>query len=210
MPRQTRSHALVEAILEAAARILEKRGLAGFTTNTIADKAGVSVGSLYQYFPNKAALLAALSRAWRQELQEVLDAALAPRPGDDLAALLRRLISAVLLFQRRRPEFESQLDLAERQLPLDEEIAAFSQGTAAALGRALRRHGLPLAEAEAMAVARDLQAMLRGLIDADQAIAPEDAKAARQNEEVFVARALGAALGYLDAAVRPRRRSRAR
>jgi len=214
MPRQQRSGALVAAILQAAARILEQRGLTGFTTNSVAERAGVSVGSLYQYFPNKEALLAALSRAWRQELQQVLSIALAPQQDDDLSALLRRVIAAVLRFQRRRPEFERQLDLAERQLPLDEEAAAFGQATAAALAGALRRHGLALEEAEAAWIARDLQAILRALIDADQArmLAAE----ARPEEEAFIMRALGATQGYLEAvtgleaAIKPRRRSRAR
>ena len=50
----------MEAILAAAARVLARESLAGFNTNRVAEVAGVSVGSLYQYFPNKAALVAAL------------------------------------------------------------------------------------------------------------------------------------------------------
>ena len=52
-PRQERAKATVETILEASARILVKRGFDGFTTNEVATAAGVSIGSLYQYFPNK-------------------------------------------------------------------------------------------------------------------------------------------------------------
>jgi AcrR family transcriptional regulator len=52
----------VERILEAAARIFHEQGYAGATTNDIADEAGLSIGSLYQYFPNKDALLAALTK----------------------------------------------------------------------------------------------------------------------------------------------------
>ena len=59
-PRQDRSRATVDSILEATARVLVKRGFDGLTTNLVADAAGVSIGSLYQYFPNKAALVAAL------------------------------------------------------------------------------------------------------------------------------------------------------
>jgi AcrR family transcriptional regulator len=50
----------VDTILEATARVLVKDGFDGLTTNTVAEQAGVSIGSLYQYFPNKAALVAAL------------------------------------------------------------------------------------------------------------------------------------------------------
>ncbi|KRE94956.1 TetR family transcriptional regulator [Frateuria sp. Soil773] len=56
-PRQTRSEHLVAAILEAAVRVLEREGAARFTTARVAEAAGVSVGSLYQYFPNKQAIL---------------------------------------------------------------------------------------------------------------------------------------------------------
>jgi AcrR family transcriptional regulator len=59
-PKQERSEATVEAILQAAAQIFERHGYAAGTTNRIADRAGVSIGSLYQYFPNKDAILVAL------------------------------------------------------------------------------------------------------------------------------------------------------
>ena len=61
-PSQERSRRTVEKILDAAARIFHEQGYAGATTNDVADEAGVSVGSLYQYFPNKDALLVALTR----------------------------------------------------------------------------------------------------------------------------------------------------
>lgn len=60
-PRQARSREKVQLMLEAATRILEKEGLGGLTTNAVAAKAGVSIGTLYQYFPNKAAILDALA-----------------------------------------------------------------------------------------------------------------------------------------------------
>jgi AcrR family transcriptional regulator len=66
-PQQARSAELVTAILDAAAQVLAKEGAQRFTTARVAEKAGVSVGSLYQYFPNKAAILFRLqSDEWRQ------------------------------------------------------------------------------------------------------------------------------------------------
>ena len=66
-PAQARSRATVEAILEAATRILRDQGLADLTTNRVAERAGVSVGSLYQYFPSREAILAELVRRLRRE-----------------------------------------------------------------------------------------------------------------------------------------------
>lgn len=61
-PRQARSRATVETIIQAGARILSDEGWAGFTTNKVADNAGVSIGSLYQYFPDKLSLVDAIRR----------------------------------------------------------------------------------------------------------------------------------------------------
>ncbi|NIF24350.1 TetR family transcriptional regulator [Candidatus Pantoea multigeneris] len=66
-PKQARSARLVEAILQAATQVLLQEGMPRFTTARVAERAGVSIGSLYQYFPNKAALLFALqSDEWQQ------------------------------------------------------------------------------------------------------------------------------------------------
>ena len=68
-PRQARSRATVEAIIHAGARVLAERGMDGFTTNAAADVAGVSIGSLYQYFPDKSSLIDAVRR---RHLDDVL------------------------------------------------------------------------------------------------------------------------------------------
>jgi len=60
LPSQQRSEATVEAILQAAAQVFERHGYAAGTTNRIVERAGVSIGTLYQYFPNKDAILVAL------------------------------------------------------------------------------------------------------------------------------------------------------
>lgn len=60
-PRQARARASVEAIIEAAARVLETSGEDGLNTNAVAERAGVSIGTLYRYFPDKQAILVALA-----------------------------------------------------------------------------------------------------------------------------------------------------
>lgn len=67
LPKQGRSNELVRAILDAAVQVLATEGAQRFTTARVAERAGVSVGSLYQYFPNKAAILFRLQRdEWRE------------------------------------------------------------------------------------------------------------------------------------------------
>lgn len=60
LPKQSRAQSTVSAILEGAARVLAERGWAGFNTNVVAERAGVSIGSLYEYFPNKQAIADAI------------------------------------------------------------------------------------------------------------------------------------------------------
>jgi AcrR family transcriptional regulator len=94
-PRQTRSAELVKAILEAAVQVLAREGAQRFTTARVAEKAGVSVGSLYQYFPGKAAILFRLqSDEWRQTcslLSDILGDGTRP-PLERLRALTRAFI----------------------------------------------------------------------------------------------------------------------
>ena len=94
-PQQTRSTELVAAILDAAAQVLAKEGAQRFTTARVAEKAGVSVGSLYQYFPNKAAILFRLqSDEWRQTtelLRGILEDASRP-PLERLRTLVHAFI----------------------------------------------------------------------------------------------------------------------
>jgi len=94
-PKQARSAELVAAILEAAVQVLAKEGAARFTTARVAEKAGVSVGSLYQYFPNKAAILFRLqSDEWR-ETRNLLRDILAERSRPPLERL-RALVHAFI------------------------------------------------------------------------------------------------------------------
>ncbi len=94
-PRQSRSIATVAAIVEAATYILGRGGLAGFTSNKVAERAGVNVASFYQYFPNKEALLFHIvQRTWNEQLarlEPILKGGKAS-PADRLRAFVRELI----------------------------------------------------------------------------------------------------------------------
>jgi AcrR family transcriptional regulator len=92
-PSQTRSRATVEAILEAATRILRRDGVDRLTTNRVAEAAGVSVGTLYGYFPDKSAIMLALARRLLRDGERRVSAALEADSGLSPA---RALVRAVL------------------------------------------------------------------------------------------------------------------
>ena len=103
MPNQTRSRRLVARILAAAARVFAEVGFQAATTNRIAEEAGVSVGSLYQFFPNKAALLAVLRQEWLDRVQAAIAPALAPEPRRPVAGVVREVILAFERLDRAQP-----------------------------------------------------------------------------------------------------------
>jgi len=94
MPKQARSVQTVETILDAAAQVFSERGYGGGTTNHIAERAGVSVGSLYQYFPNKDALLAGLMERHMAEGEREMTSRVAGASRDRLSP--RRLVRGLL------------------------------------------------------------------------------------------------------------------
>ena len=115
MPRQARSKALVEAILESAARVLVERGYAGTNTNLVAERAGVSIGSLYQYFPNKDSLIAALHERHATQMCATIETVLATACPGDMRGHLAVLVHATLAAHQVGPELHRVL---EQEFPL--------------------------------------------------------------------------------------------
>ena len=114
-PRQQRSQQTVDIILQATARVLAEHGYAGTNTNRIAETAGVSVGSLYQYFPNKNALIAALHDRHDQQMLALIDEVLDGNP----AATLRERVAAIVAASLRAHLLEPALHrVLEREFPL--------------------------------------------------------------------------------------------
>lgn len=102
-PAQSRSRATVEAILDAAAHILVTQGFAAASTNRIAEKAGVSIGSLYQYFPNKGVLIAALRRRHAEAMRSTILQLAGPAASAALPDAVRSFIHAVMQAHRIDP-----------------------------------------------------------------------------------------------------------
>lgn len=106
---QDRSRATVDALVEATARILVKEGYDGASTNRIADKAGVSIGSLYQYFPGKDALVAAVIDRHNQDVMRVVRSALAEVASLPIAEAVRRLVAVAIEAHRIDPRLHRVL-----------------------------------------------------------------------------------------------------
>jgi AcrR family transcriptional regulator len=95
-PVQARSQVTVDAILKATLQVLDDGGLPKLTTTRVAARAGVSVGTLYQYFPNKASLVAALRAQDRERMLSSLSAVTSAHRSQSLPAALRAIITATL------------------------------------------------------------------------------------------------------------------
>ena len=134
-PRQERSRATVEALIEATADILVRDGYARLTTNRIADRAGVNIASLYQYFPGKDAIVAELRRRHGSELRAELRRVLAERGGRSVDDTIRALVSVGVTGHARSPGLQRVLveelpalghrDVAEMDAPLFDAMRGF-------------------------------------------------------------------------------------
>ncbi len=163
--KQARSTQTVSVILEAAARVLESHGLGGFNTNAVAARAGVSVGSLYQYFPRKDALMAALIRDDVTRFQIEIEAVVARCSDAKLAAGLSALADVALDHQLARCRLALILDLEESRLPMDDEAQTASRSIRSSLQRFLGRRLTGWPSDVVAATAADMLTLSKALID---------------------------------------------
>lgn len=106
---QERSRATVAALIEATARILVSDGFDKTSTNRIAEVAGVSIGSLYQYFPNKEALVLAVVERHNQDILQVVGGALAEIDSLPVEEAVRKLVEIAIKAHRVSPELHRVL-----------------------------------------------------------------------------------------------------
>lgn len=106
---QERSRATVDALVEATARILVREGFDKASTNRIAEVAGVSVGSLYQYFPSKEALVAVVIERHRQEIMQVVRGELALAANQPMEQGVRTLVAVAVKAHRVDPKLHRVL-----------------------------------------------------------------------------------------------------
>jgi AcrR family transcriptional regulator len=125
-PSQDRAKATVEAIVEAAAYILVRDGWEKFTTNSVAERAGVNIASLYQYFPNKNSIVAELQRRHIEKGRAAYPDTIAQlRSQPNLGAALKILIDGAIAEHRINPKlhkvFAEELPRASRQVHGDKD-----------------------------------------------------------------------------------------
>jgi AcrR family transcriptional regulator len=161
-PRQARAQHTVNAIIEASARILEEQGHGGFTTNAVAELAGASIGTLYQYFPKKDALLGALIARETSRLVEEVEAASMVATG---RGALDGVIEAAVRHQVRRPRLARLLDFEEARLPLDADTQLVRAKIVTLLADILSRPDLPQ-QSDMPSASDDVLAIIRGMLDA--------------------------------------------
>ena len=106
---QVRSRATVDAIIEATARILITEGFDKASTNRIAEVAGVSVGSLYQYFPGKEALIVAVAERHNRAIMDVVGSALDEIQSLPIKDAVRRLVAVAIQAHRIHPDLHRVL-----------------------------------------------------------------------------------------------------
>jgi AcrR family transcriptional regulator len=95
-PKQQRALATVEAVLDAVDEVIRRHGVAAVTTNRIAERAGVSIGSVYQYFPDKQAIFAALHDRHSEQIGRVVESTLVRHATSSLDELVGALVEAMI------------------------------------------------------------------------------------------------------------------
>jgi AcrR family transcriptional regulator len=194
-PIQARSAATVQAILEAAAHILETDGLAACSTNAVALRAGVSIGSLYQYFPSRDAITKALILEQTEAVLKQVES-IDPHKGGQAALL--DLVDVAITQQLKRPILARVLDIEEQRLLLASDLENYAPRLSRAVQTLLGQTDLP-PDAHQPEVVFDLLAIIRGMVDAAGRRGESDIASLRKRVE-------RAAFGYLYASTlgRPR------
>lgn len=185
-PRQRRSEATVAAVLEAAARILESEGLEGYTTNAVAKRAGISIGSLYQYFSNKDSITRALIARETQALLAEVEKAASSSEGWEA---LEQIIVVAVGHQLGRPTLARLLDLEEQRLPVREDMERAGTRVASAIRRSLTGSHFDHVRCDPFAIP-DLISIIKGLVDGAGARGERDKPA-------LIGRVQKAVFGYL-------------
>jgi AcrR family transcriptional regulator len=173
IPRQARAAQTAAAILEGAAQILEAGGLAAFTTNAVAERAGVSIGTLYQYFTDKNAILLALAKREMQaalaDVARALQGEFDPAPEARVRAMVRVLVNAFHGRQRARKAVMQAILAQGAVEDLMAPVAAFITNQGARVGQAREAFFGPLTTVQVFVLSRSMMGAIRSAVLEEQA-----------------------------------------
>jgi AcrR family transcriptional regulator len=190
MPRQDRARVTRDAILEAATHIIAQGGLAAFNTNAVAMRAGVSIGSLYQYFPNKDALMVAVIHRQQEQQHETLKSAVNASSDGDLETVVRALIRAAMQHHYDDSLLATAIDHEEARLPMNDVLDAYLDRGGALVATLIGEFADEIRMLDPDHAARTLPALVRAVIDAWANMSPPRLDLAEEE-------AVRAVLGYL-------------
>lgn len=126
-PRQARSMATVQTIFEATIQVLVSDGPRKLTTTRVAERAGVSVGTMYQYFPHKQALFYALNAQYLTNLAERIEATCSAQHGATLVHMVEALVMTYWIAKTERPDVTRALYQSVAELDNEPLIGAFAK-----------------------------------------------------------------------------------
>ncbi|MGE8500571.1 MAG: TetR/AcrR family transcriptional regulator [Pseudomonas sp.] len=191
LPVQARAQATYDAILQSGTQLLSTTGLENFNTNAIADRAGASIGTFYQYFPNKEAVLLALIRLQKREMFANISAAMRAASGHGLDEAVRLMISGRIKHLRGNGQAAWILSQQEMLLPIPEVKADYLMQGSQMFRCGLVHWGDAVKGVDPMRISRTIPAMIRGIMEGWIQESPHHLDAAEQE-------AVDSVLGYLE------------
>lgn len=181
---------MIEIILQAAARVLERESLKGFNTNRVAEVAGISIGSLYQYFPNKDALTAALIANNQYALKQSLANLIEEVRDKSLNGAIMAIAELAVAQQFSKPMLAAALDHEEKRLPLGKLLREADTDLLQPIQALLDRHQKDLDPDLGVFAAEDCLSIAKALTD-------NAAFSGREASPALAERITRAILGYL-------------
>ena len=172
IPRQARATETVALILEAAAQILEAGGLVAFSTNAVAERAGVSIGTLYQYFADKNAIIMALARqemtAALEDVRRALQDGTDPGVESHVRAMVRAIIHAFRGRARARKAVIQAILAQGLGVEMMVPVAAFITSAGAEVGRGPQAMLRPLSTEQLFVLSRAMMGTIRAAVLEEQ------------------------------------------
>jgi len=167
-PAQARSEQTVATIIEATAQVLEREGEAALTTNRLAERAGFSIGTLYQYFPNKDSILRLLAERERERVESAVAAVVRDPAAAGLEPVIRGIIAIAIGSFGNRVQLRRLLLLRFFKSDLAASVGQTTDAIGRLIAEAVVLHGggemRPLSDAGAYVLTRAIAGAIRNAV----------------------------------------------